>query len=165
LKWDHRKGLQLERIAAFLIAGIAAAAFFGAVAAAGEELGADALQFVDAMPPLSQEALSVQRGGAVLPGGMSVEISGLERLMVDGEDLAASSLLSSVPLGAESGNWAELAGSSPDFSSLPLTVTNDENSISIGQFREINIEIRNVPIPLQATPVFPSEVYNSTLLP
>ena len=165
MKWDDRKGLHLERIAAFLIVGITVAGFFGALAAIGEELDADALSLFEELPTVSHGDLSDERGGAVLPGGMSVEITSLAHMMVNGEDLAASSIASSLPLGLESGTWAALAQSGLDVSSLPMAVTNTDSSISIGQFREINIEIRNVPISLQTAPVFPSEVYSSSLLP
>jgi len=165
LKWDDRTGSRLENFAAFLIAGIALLAFLGALSAAAEELHANAVPFFEDVPALSEGDLSLTRGGAVLPGGMSVEISGLSRVMVDGEDLALSSVASSLPLGLESGTWATFADSGAQALSLPMVITNSESAISIGQFREINIEIRNVPISLEVAPAFPSEVYTPSLLP
>lgn len=164
MKWDHRAGSGLERLVASLIAGVAIMSFFGALAAPAEDLVVEEL-LLHEQRPLSEGDLSVARGGAVLPWGMSVEVTTLSRVLVDGEDLAASSVASALPLGLESGTWAALADSGLQALNLPMAITNSDSSISIGQFREINIEIRDIPISLGVAPAFPAEVFSPSLVP
>ena len=165
MSWNRRVEAKLEVLAASLIAGIALVAFFGALGAAAEESPARSEVLLQALAPLSEEDLSAQRGGAVLPGGMSVEVSSLMRVLVDGEDLAASSVAPGFPIGVEPGIWAVIADSGLESLTVPMAITNSENGISIGQFREVNIEIRNIPISLGVAPAFPAEVFSPSVIP
>ena len=165
MRWDRRVEPGLEMLAASLIAGIALVAFFGALGAAAEESSASADVIFPELRPLSEEDLSGQRGGAVLPGGMTVEVTSLMRVLVDGEDLAASSVAPALPIGMEPGIWAVIADTGLESLTVPMAITNSENGISIGQFREVTIEIRNVPISLGIAPAFPAEVFTSSVIP
>ena len=163
--WNHRTGSGVERFAAWLVVAASISAFFGAWVAPAEDLRTHGLTALEEVPVVSESDLSGSREGAVLPWGMSVEVSAMTRVLVDGEDLEASSVASSFPLGLESGTWAVLGDSSLDALTYPMAITNSDNAISIGQFREISIEIRDVPISLGTMPVFPAEVFSSSLVP
>ena len=165
MRWDRRVESRLEVLAASLIAGVALVAFFGAIGAAAEEPSASSEVLFQELVPLSEEDLSAQRGGAVLPGGMSVEVTSSMRVLVDGEDLAASSTSPTFPIGVEPGIWAVIADSGLESLTVPMALTNSENGISIGQFRELNIEIRNIPISLGIAPAFPAEVFSPSVIP
>jgi len=163
--WNRRTRSSVEKVAVWLVVATSISAFFGAWVAPAEDLRTHGPSALEEAPVVSEADLSGSRGGAILPWGMSVEVNALTHVLVDGEDLAASSVASSFPLGLESGTWAVLGDSSLDALSYPMAITNSDNAISIGQFREITIEIRDVPISLGTMPVFPAEVFSSSLVP
>ncbi len=91
-----------------------------------------------AMDAVGEEELAQARGGAVLPNGMTVEVTGLMRVMVDGQHLTTSTF----------GDYSHGAGGSigpMPLADAPASIINSLNGISLDQYREINFHISNLP--------------------
>jgi len=81
---------------------------------------------------ISDEHLEEARGGMVLPNGMTIEVLGTMRVLVDGDELATSGAfdLSTPQVVSEHAHG---------------TIVNSLNNVSLEQYREINFFISNLP--------------------
>ena len=111
-----------------------------------------------AMEAVAEGELSEARGGAVLPNGMIVEVSGLMRVMVDGQHLTTSTF----------GNYPQ-GSMDPTFQipigSAPASVINSLNGVSLDQYREINFRISNLPTNFAPPPFVPRVDITQSLTP
>ena len=111
-----------------------------------------------AMDAVGEEELAQARGGAVLPNGMTVEVTGLMRVMVDGQHLATSTF-GDYPRGA-----GDSIGPIP-LTQTPASVVNSLNGISLDQYREINFHISNLPTNLNRGAFVPRTDVTHGLIP
>jgi len=130
----------------------------GALLFSGEALAETPAGFDDpfaGMQALEEDELAAARGGAVLPNGMIVEVSGLMRVVVDGQHLSTTTF----------GGQGQAPGLIPadiPFGDAPASVINSLNGISLDQYREINFHISNLPTSLKPAPFVPrADVYHA----
>jgi hypothetical protein len=137
------------------------AASMGALLFPGSSL-ADAPGDMDdpffAMEAVEEEELASARGGAVLPNGMTIEVTGLMRVMVDGQHLTTSTFGDFQP------GVADIGGMQPMLDG-PASVINSLNGISLDQYREINFYISNLPTSLERAPFVPRPDVSQSLRP
>jgi hypothetical protein len=89
--------------------------------------------------PVEESELENSRGRAVLPDGLTIEVTGLMRILVDGQELSRAALFNSSPVSA----------SQLPLTDTPLIIQNSLNGISLEQYRELNFRISNIPISLE----------------
>lgn len=109
---------------------------------------------------LEEGELATLRGGTVLPDGLTLEVTGLMRVLVDGAELAQSTLpqpASVLPVGA--------GAPSPLLTDAPLLIQNALNGVNLEHYREINFRISNLPISLGAGRFLPAPVGAASLIP
>ena len=111
-----------------------------------------------AMEAVEEGELAEARGGAVLPNGMTLEVTALMRVMVDGQHLATSTY-GNHPMGG-----GDLAMPIP-LGDGPASVINSLNGISLDQYREINFHISNLPTNLAPPPFVPRADITQSLTP
>ena len=111
-----------------------------------------------AMEAVEEEELASARGGAVLPNGMTIEVTGLMRVMVDGQHLTTSTFGDLQPGGAGIGGMQPMLDG-------PTSVINSLNGISLDQYREINFHISNLPTSLDRAPFVPRPDVSQGLRP
>ena len=88
------------------------------------------------LAPLEDEGLDEARGGAmVLPNGMTVDVTGTMRFLVDGQALAASAAGGVGALGRDMA--AQMLDTGP--------IANSLDGVSLEHYREINFFISNMP--------------------
>jgi hypothetical protein len=137
------------------------AASMGALLFPGSSL-ADAPGDMDdpffAMEAVEEEELASARGGAVLPNGMTIEVTGLMRVMVDGQHLTTSTFGDFQPGVADIGSLQPMLDG-------PASVINSLNGISLDQYREINFYISNLPTSLERAPFVPRPDVSQSLRP
>lgn len=144
-----------------MLCSVFLAASMGALLFPGASL-ADAPGGMDdpffAMEAVEEEELASARGGAVLPNGMTIEVTGLMRVMVDGQHITTSTF----------GNFQQGvadAGSLQPMLDGPASVINSLNGISLDQYREINFHISNLPTSMERAPFVPRADVGHTLRP
>jgi len=111
-----------------------------------------------AMEAVEEEELASARGGAVLPNGMTIEVTGLMRVMVDGQHITTSTF----------GNFQQGVADAGSFQPMldgPASVINSLNGISLDQYREINFHISNLPTSMERAPFAPRPDVGHTLRP
>ena len=105
------------------------------------------------MRAVEEDELAAARGGALLPNGMTVEVTGLMRVMVDGQHLSTTTF----------GNQGQAGGLVPTgipFADGPASIINSLDGVSLDQYREINFYISNLPTSLKPAPFVPRvEIY------
>ena len=111
-----------------------------------------------AMEAVEEEELASARGGAVLPNGMTIEVTGLMRVMVDGQHITTSTFGGIEPGMGDIGNVQP-------FLDGPASVINSMNGISLDQYREINFHISNLPTSLERAPFVPRPEISQNLRP
>ena len=136
-----REFSQIAEILTSVLCSVVFAVGMGAFLFPGNSL-ADTPSGVDdlfmSMDAVGEEELAESRGGAVLPNGMTVEVTGLMRVMVDGQHLSTSTF------GAHSAGGLDALGPIP-LADAPASLVNSLNGISLDQYREINFHISNLP--------------------
>ena len=138
-----------------LAAGMGALVFSGTALADGP--GALDDPFL-AMEAVGEEELAGARGGAVLPNGMTIEVTGLMRVMVDGQHVSTSTY------GGLQPGMGDLGNVLPSMDG-PASVINSLNGISLDQYREINFHISNLPASLERAPFVPRADITQSLMP
>ena len=104
------------------------------------------------LTPIADEGLDEARGGAVtLPNGMTIEVTGTMRVLVDGQEQAA---FAASGVGAPS---LDLATQLLDFNQHGMVV-NSLNDVSLEHYREINFFISNLPSNITSPTFLPAPV-------
>jgi len=111
-----------------------------------------------AMEAVEEGELAEARGGAVLPNGMTLEVTALMRVMVDGQHLATSTYGSHPMAGSDIAMPIPIGDG-------PASVINSLNGISLDQYREINFHISNLPTNLAPPPFVPRADITQSLTP
>ena len=149
----------MEWTRALIAAVVALGRAMFAVSAAAEDLARASQEDPFAsLSPVDDTELDAARGRAVLPDGLTVEVTALMRVLVDGQEIAQSVL--SDASAAVSGQASLLP-----LTSAPYILQNSLNGISIERYREINFRISNLPISLEPRRFIPPPVIGTDLLP
>ena len=119
------------------------------------EFGADPFA---GFSPIDEAELDAARGRAVLPDGLTLEATGLMRVLVEGQELAHSVVL-------DGASFAPGQAPQIPFSGAPVVFENTMNGISLEHYREINFRISNVPIALEMPRFVPPPVISTDVLP
>jgi hypothetical protein len=98
------------------------------------------------LAPMEDASLAESRGGAVLPNGMTIEVLGTMRLLVDGDELASGAA-------SGAGDLTRDLATQISNTSRPGMIVNSLDNVSLEQYREINFFISNLPDDL-TTPNF-----------
>ena len=122
------------------------------------ELPAAADDPFGSMDAVMDEELAGARGGAVLPNGMTVEVTGLMRVMVDGQHLSTSTF-GDYPLGS-----IDSAMNFP-IGDAPASIINSLDGISLDHYREINFYISKLPTNFSPAPFVPRMDVTQSLVP
>ena len=138
--------------------GLLASIFLApAVSFAGDEalLGEEAL---GGSVRLTEDELGEVRGRAVLPDGLTVEVSVLMRFLVDGQELERSMVESA---------GAALPIETPGlpFMDSPPPIENALNGVALEHFQEINFTISNLPISIRPQQFMPRAFVPGGLIP
>ena len=99
---------------------------------------------------LADESLAEARGGMVLPNGMTIEVLGTMRVLVDGDELAASGAMN-------------LATPQIVSNHAHGTIVNSLNNVSLEQYREINFFISNMPLSTRPANFVPPPVLPNSI--
>jgi len=142
-------------VAAVVVLGMAT---FAVSAAADDLLRESQEDPFASFSPIDDTELDASRGRAVLPDGLTVEVTALMRVMVDGQEILQSAL--SDASGGTSGQAASLP-----LTDAPQILQNSLNGISIDRYREINFRISNLPISIEPRRFVPPPVIGTDLLP
>ena len=107
------------------------------------------------LAPLEDEGLDEARGGAVvLPNGMTVDVTGTMRFLVDGQALAASAAGGVGSLGLDmAAQMLDTGRQGP--------IVNSLDGVSLEHYREINFFISNLPSNPASTRFLPPPVIPS----
>lgn len=104
------------------------------------------------LTPIADESLDQARGGAVtLPNGMTIEVTGSMRVLVDGQDQAT---FAGIEAGAPG---VDLASQLLDLNQHGMVV-NSLNDVSLEHYREINFLISNLPSNVTSPAFLPRQV-------
>ena len=108
--------------------------------------------------PVSEDELSQARGRAILPDGLTVEVSVLMAFLVDGQELERSLLHS-----ADGGLYLDTPRF--PFSDSPPPLENAQSGVALEHYQEINFHISNLPISIRPQRFVPPAFVPAGLIP
>ncbi|MCH2169698.1 hypothetical protein MK489_02850 [Myxococcota bacterium] len=147
-------GLQTTLVGWFSLLFLAAAV---PTASQAQPPGDDFISLVSDLTPIGEELLESSRGRAMAVGGIQIEVTGMLRLLSDGQNLLdyAGGNLALHGVAAQAIDLQTLGISSEDVLFEHPLFVNTMDGAALEQYREINMHFKNLPVGLSRIPVIP----------